>query len=314
MMILWQSPAVRWGALAAVILIESTGVFASQSSEQGTGFHLYERFDATRNALGVITRVDSTAGYNFNRYFAVDAGLPVYMVRPSETALDTVAMQRATDIGNLHMTARLRAATPTIIYLGTFTVTAPTGAKDQGLSTGKATYDWNNHFERSFGRATPFGDLGVANAIADTPLFVRPFTSQGLVTRFEGGVRLSLAPRVTAGALLYAIEPHGEQTVISRLTKLGVGSSPPIPGSPGRPDREQPVGRGRKQGVFELNHTTVGPAEIARDRGGSLWLSFGPLHVSDFQLGYSRSTTYALDTVFFGIGVNVGSLIKKGRL
>ena len=294
-------------ALAATILMAGTVTCAGQSAGESTGFYLYERLDATRNALGFITRVDSTAGYNLNRYFAVDAGLPLYVVRPSENAL-AGAMQRATDIGNVHLTARLTAATPAITYLGTFTVTAPTGDKDKGLSTGKATYDWNNHFERSFGRITPFGAVGVANTIADAPLYIRPFTSLGLVTHFEGGTRVRLAARVSAGASLYAFEPSGEQTVISRVTRNGAGSPP------ARPDREQPMGRGRKQGVFELNQTTVGPAGIARDRGGSMWLSFGPFQVLDFQIGYTRSATHALDTVFFGVGVNAGSLIKKARL
>ena len=290
-----RSTAARWAAVAATILIAGTVTCAGQSRGESTRFYLYERLDATRNALGVMTRIDSTAGYNFNRYFAVDAGLPVYVIRPSETALAT-AMQRATGIGNLHATARLTAAIPAITYIGTLTLTAPTGDKDKGLSTGKPTCDWNNHLERSFGRITPFGDLGVANTIADTPLFIRPYTSLGLVTHFEGGARLSLTRGVSAGASLYAIEPSGEQTVISRVT---------------RPNREQPAGRGRKLGVFELNQTTVGPAEIARDRGGSIWLSFGPFRGVDFQIGYTRGATHALNTVFFGAGVNVGSLIKK---
>ena len=298
----------RWGALAVAICVASTGTAAGQPSSESTGFYLYERFDATRNTLGFITRIDSTAGYNFNRYFALDAGVPLYLVRPSETALTSATIARANDIGNVHLTARINAVTPAITYLGTFTATAPTGDKNKGLGTGRATYDWNNHLERSFGRLTPFGEAGVANTVADTPFFIRPFTSQGLVAHFEGGLRLSLAPRVSVEGSLYTIEPSGEQTVISRVTPSQA------PSSPAPPNRGQGMGRGHKQGVFELAQTTVGPAEIARDRGGSVWLSLGPFSVLDFQLGYSRSATYALDTVFFGAGLNLGSLIKKGRL
>lgn len=296
MIFLSRSPASRRGAVAALFLMAGAITCAAQSSGE-SGFYLYERLDATHNTLGFITRIDSTAGYNFNRYFAVDAGLPVYFVRPDDTAASPLT--RANGIGNVHLTARLTAASPAITYLGSFTVTAPTGDKDKGLSTGKATYDWNNHFERAFGRVTPFGALGIANTVTDTPFYMRPYTSYGTVGHFEGGARVSLVPRVSAGASVYAIEPSGEQTVISRVHGNGNASGTPA------------MGRGHKPGVFELNQTTVGPAEIARDRGVSLWLSFGPFRVLDFQTGYTRSTTYALDTVFFGVGVNVGSLIKK---
>jgi hypothetical protein len=70
-------------------------------------------------------------------------------------------------------------------------------------------------------------------------------------------------------------------------------------------------GRGQKQGVFETQQVTVGPAEIARDRGASAWIMLSPTPTVDFHIGYSRSATYALDTVFFGVGFNIGSIIKR---
>lgn len=293
------SGRVRCGALGITLLVCAANC-AGESPDQA-GFYLYERFDSTANTLGFISRVDSTAGYKLNRYVAFDAGLPLYIVRPSESVAATSAIQRVTDIGNAHMTARLTVVRPVLSYLGSFTVTAPTGDEQKGLSTGKATFDWNNQLERTFGRVTPFAALGVANTIADTPFFLRPYTSQGLVTHLEGGARVALASRLELGGSVYAYEPSGEQTVISRVKRGTAVASQPASASRS--------GRG-KPGVFESSAITTGDAGIARDRGGNVWLSFGPVHAFDFQVGYSRSTTYALGTVFFGVGVNLGSIIK----
>lgn len=278
-------------------------LLCASAAGQERGFYFYPRLDATRNELGWIARLDAAAGYNFNRHFALEAGLPGYIVRPSGASAGGPTLPRATGAGNLHVTARLTISTSLLSYLGALTVTAPTGDKDKGLSTGKVTWDWNNHFERSFGTVTPFGALGVANTVSDTPFFVRPFISQGRVTRLEGGARWSLARRLSAGALLYTIQPSGQQTVISRVMPANIAAKPGLL-----------PGRRRGRGVFEFAPTTVGPAEIVRDRGGSLWVSMGPFGLLDFQVGYSRSITYALDTVFFGAGVNVGSLIQQRRL
>jgi hypothetical protein len=101
------------------------------------------------------------------------------------------------------------------------------------------------------------------------------------------------------GASIYGIEPHGQQTVVSRLLPL-VNTTPSATKS---------NGNGR---VFQTASVTTGPADIARDHGFSTWLQFSPTPVLDFYGGYTRSIRYALDTVFVGIGVNVGKAIRQG--
>ena len=290
----------RWSAVPALFLIGSGGL-NGQSSREDSGFYLYERVDATSNQVGFVTRLDSSIGYKLNRYFAVDAGLPVYAVRPSESALSTSSVARVNGIGNARIAGHFLVMNPAVDYLSSLTVTAPTGDKDKGLSTGHVTYDWNNHLDRSFGRLTPFGDVGIANTVSDTPFFIRPFTSTGFVAHLTGGVQCRLLKAVGVGALAYTIRPSGEQTVVSRVRPKDTVSPP-----------GQSAGHGRGRGVFESAAATVGPAEIARDRGGSTWLSITPSRLLEFQLGYTRSTTYSLNTVYFGAGINLGSLIRKG--
>ncbi len=278
------------------------GLAAAAGAQENSRGPLFEaRFDGTVNELGVILRFDPTAGYRLNRYAAVEAGVPFYFVRPSETALPSLGAASGAALGNAHFALRLRFANPALNYEPSLTVTAPTGDEARGLSTGKVTWDLNNLLHRSFGRVTPYASLGAANTVSDTPLFVRPFTSHGLVGHVEGGALLALAGPLSFGASLYAIAPSGEQTVVSRVFRGAAQSDPPGQG------RSTPMGRGRdKQGVFESAPETQGPAGIARDRGGSLWITAGTSQGLEFHAGYTRSFTFALDTLSFGAAVRFG--------
>jgi hypothetical protein len=279
-----------------MLVLCQLAVFA-QTGEDTRGFLLNERISGSASSLGLITKFDTSAGYQFNRYLAVEAGLPVYSVNPSSSVSQTTGTQAATGIGNAYADLRLTFENPLVNYTSLATVAAPTGDKAAGFSTGHVTYDWSNLFDRSFGRTTPFVNLGIANTITDTPFFIRPFTSYGFVTHLEGGASYKLFRRISVGASVYAIEPAGQQTVISKLVK-GQGQNS---GS----------GSGRSHhGVFEEAGTTVGNASIARDDGFSTWLSARPSRYATFLIGYSRSVEYGLDSVFFGVNFNLSPLVR----
>src|SRR5206468_3705152 len=161
-----------------------------------------------------------------------------------------------------YLELRFAVPNPVLNYSSALTGTAPTADKSRGLSTGRATVDWTNHFDRSFSRLTPFGNVGFANTVSDTPLFVRPYTTLGFVTHFEGGAGYRVSRFVDAGASAYAIEPAGQQTVVSQLVTQSAGSSV----KPGKNN-----GRGGHQGVFETTHVAVGSPDLVRDNGFSVW-------------------------------------------
>lgn len=301
-------------ATAALLVVSGVAL----ASDEQRGVTLYERFEGSSNTLGVITRFDSTLGYNFNRFVSVDAGAPVYFVRPSASAVTAGTPAPESGMGNVHASLRLNLASPAINYLPSLTLTAPTGDKNKGLSTGKATWDFNNYLERSFGPLTPFGEVGFANAVSDTSFFTRPFISQGFITHADGGAFLKLEKHVTVGAAAYVISPSGQQTVISRvLPPKAQGTPPALPAPPAPPAPGGGRGRGRGNkppAVWETTSETTGPADIVRDRGFTASLTIAPVPKFDLEIGYSRSTTYALDSLIFGVGVNLGSLFRKGRL
>ena len=113
-----------------------------------------------------------------------------------------------------------------------------------------------------------------------------------------------MARFLDAGAAAYAIEPAGQQTIVSEL----LTKTPAAPVQPGRSG-----GRSGRQGVFETRPVAVGTPDLVRDHGFSFWGGVHPTRTLELQVGYTRSVHYALNTVSFGIGVNLGSVVRSMR-
>jgi len=285
---------------AALLLLAVGNMFAhrAESDEVTRGFTFYERFQGSVNTLGAVNQLDTSFGYKFNSHFGVDAGIPVYFVRPSSSTTATTGTSSSNGIGNVYGQVRLTFANPVLNYESTVTGTAPTGDKTTGFSTGHGTADWSNYFDHSFSRLTPFADLGIANSVSDTMFFIRPYTTYGFVTHLEGGARYRLARVLTVGASAYQIAPSGQQTVVSRIVKAqNAGSA---------------VGSSRQNhGVFETANVTTGSSDIAKDHGFSTWAQIPLAKSLDLYGGYTRSTQYSLDTIFFGVSLNLGKAIRS---
>jgi hypothetical protein len=260
----------------------------------GRGFDFYEFLGGSTNSLGTVTKLDTTIGYNFNDYFGVDAGVPVYFVSGSSAPpillpsgmvpprLRNLHLGSGNGLGNAYVDLRLTVINPAVNWFSTLTGTAPTGDTSLGLSTGRVTYDWDNYFDRDFGRFRPFGDAGIANTISDTPLFFRPFSTLGLVTHLEGGASYKILPHTRLGASYYGDLPIGPQKVFFR-------------------------GRLLSGGVAEA----IGPARIDRDNGFDTFVDVTPVSLLTVEVGYTRSVQFALNTFSFGIAFNVGSALHR---
>lgn len=285
---------------AALLMLAGSAAFAqgAESDDAARGFTFTERFQSSINTLGSVNDLDSNIGYNFNSHLSVDGGLPVYFVRTSNSTTSTATASSSNGIGNVYAQARLTFANPLLNYESTVTGTAPTGDKATGFSTGHATVDWSNYFDHSFSRLTPFVDLGLANSVSDTMFFIRPYTTYGVVTHVEGGARYRLARTVNAGGSAYDIAPSGQQTVISRIVKAQ------NQGAAGASNRQN-------RGVFETANATTGSADLAADHGFSGWVRFQPVGSLGLYAVYSHSTQYSLDTVSFGVSLNLGRAIRS---
>jgi hypothetical protein len=269
--------------LASVVVI--AGIVIPALAQEESGWTFSGRFSGSSNSPGTVLKADPAIGYSFNPHFQTYAGVPFYFVNQSSPITTTGTTATTTSngfingIGNAYVGFRLGADNPTINFASNLVGSAPTGDKAKGFSTGRATLDWTNSFNHSFSAITPFTDIGVANTVSDTAFFVRPFTSLGLVTHFDGGARLG-SQKVNVGGSAYAVRAVGQQTIFRKLRR----ASSTVPAS----------------------NQTVGTADLANDNGFSGWLSVVPQTGIDLQVGYTRSVGYDLDTLFFGVGFRFG--------
>lgn len=293
----------------AVIVLAASLAAQSAGQETRSGQFTFEgQTLGSVNSFGAVTRLDGAAGYMFNRYWSADLGLPFYFVNPSQSGQGTISSGNFNGIGNVYGRIRFTMANSILNYVSTVTGTAPTGDREKGLSTGRGTVDWSNYFDHGFGRLTPFGEVGIANAVSDTQFFIRPYTTAGMVTHAQGGARYRLARWMTTGVSGYLIEPHGQQTVVSRVVSVRSTAPPAAAKGVGA------VNGLRTKRVFETQNVTTGESAIAHDRGFSAWLLFNLTPVANFYGGYTHSTQFNLDTVFFGIGIHLRQARGLGGL
>jgi hypothetical protein len=234
-----------------------------------------ENVTGSANQDGVIVKSDTGVGYELNRFLTAYGGVPVYFVHNTSSTTATPPTTDAVStagLGNIYGGMRFGLGGDALRYSSSVTVAAPTGDQNLGFSTGQVTVDWNNTMRATFARMSPYVSLGLANTVPDSAFFVRPFTSHGAIAHADGGTTLKLASALEVGGSLYAVEGVGDQKIVSRV-KSNQGSS--------------------------------GGSSLANDKGFSTWLTIRPLPVWSLAVGYNRSATYGLDSVFFGVGFRV---------
>jgi len=279
---------------ASNLVAQATRSAQPAAEEPGKGFIAYLTFQGSSNSLGQVMQMDSSAGYSFNQHFSMDLGLPVYFVNSSGTASSGNSTSTS-GLGDVHMDLRLNVVRPVLNYLSTFTVSAPTGDADKGFSTGRVTFDWNNHLDHTFKRVTPFFEAGLANTIGNTQFFNRPFTTLGLLSHYQGGASVAFRKVFSVGASAYAVLPFGEQTVFSQI----------VPGS------SSSANSNSHAPAFTTSHETKGSSDLDRDNGLSGWIGASPSKYIDLRLGYSHSNHYDLNTLIIGMGFNLAGLVRN---
>jgi hypothetical protein len=280
--------------LLACLIVVGARTAAAQGSSSPTGkanggLDWYEAFEGSTDSSGQVMMLTSSATYHFGERFSIGAGIPVYFNRSTSTTGTTTNE----GIGDLFVTLGASWKGSAVNYGTSLTGSVPTGDSAKGLSTGHATFDWNNRFDHDISILTPFVDAGVGNSISDTRFFHRPFTSFGYLAHFEGGTDVDLSHSFSLTLSAYDIAPWGTQTIFSRgVAKGATGSG----GQHGR--------------VFETNHQTTGGAAINQDNGFTAGLSFNPKSYLDLDVGYTRSVKFAFNSFSWGVGVNLSKLLS----
>ncbi len=273
----------------------STSIISAANSR--SHYTWIEEFDGSADTDGQVMVLDSSFGYVFSHHLALNAGLPLYFVRVTATSpTGTSTNNSFTALGDIYAQVRLSFPNPTLNYRTQFTGRAPTGSSTDGISTGHPTYDWTNRIDRRFGAWTPFFEIGLADSIPDAFVYRRPFTSYGQLSHFQLGVGYHLREWLTLAASAFDIAPWGSQTIFSRIAKNG------------------PAGSGGQGRGFEQNAKMTGGSGLAADNGFSAGVVLVPSKTVDFMVGYSRSTHYQLNTISFGIAVNMAEILRRSVL
>jgi len=262
-------------------------------SEKGiTGF---ETFQGTINSDSRIYKLDSNLGWDFNKRFGVFAGVPLYVANvPNSTTTNgttttTNASHTNSGIGNAYLGFTLRAPSPKLDYASAVTAYAPTGRASKGFSTGRVGVDWDNRFEHTFSRLTPFFEGGLSNTVPDSAFLARPFTSQGAISHLEEGAEYLLAKHFYAGGSGYQIVPFGNQKVFSRIN-----------------------GEGEGENSFDTSTVSTGN-DLTRENGYSTWVGLEPSSIVRFEVGYTRSITFDLHSFAFNLRFSPGKLLRPKR-
>lgn len=282
-------------AVLLFAFISLTPFLVAQTDDE-KGWTGYTSVQGSIQANNSIVKWDSSVGYNFNKRYGIDTGLPVYFSSANSNA--TNSSSSGGGLGDAYLNLRAKFLNPTKINYGTnLLIGVPTGDRDKGFSTGRVTVDWTNRFDRTFERVTPFGEIGFANTTGDTRAYTRAYTTLGFVTHFQGGLGYALTEKVNVGGSAFAILPSGEQKLYSKVVNQG----------------KPAVGTGSHGRTFEQNYVTTGGSDVAKDNGLSIWVDFSPNKYFDVSAGYTRSTHFDLNTFSFGLGLNLGNVWKRSQ-
>jgi len=303
------SCAVFAAAAALILAPRSSAQFGATSSSSGTSgsvisalgnrnqYSWTESFDGSANSDGQVMALDSSVGYSFGSHTLVSTGLPVYFVHATiVSATGTSTTNSFTAFGDFHGLVRLSFPGPVINFKTQLTGTAPTGSTSDGISTGHATFDWTNRWDRGMNQWTPFFEIGLANSLPDTFIYRRPFASFGMLSHFQAGTEFQVLDWLGVAVSGFDVAPWGSQTIDSRVAGKGAASS------------------GGHGPAFNNGQKITGGSSLTADNGFAAEVDLSPGKTADFTLGYSRSTHYSLNIFSFGLTVNMRELLQRSSL
>jgi hypothetical protein len=289
--------------VCALALFFAASAFAQNQPqpEFQKGFAGFEAFQGSLNSDSKMFKLDSNVGYDFNKHFGLFAGMPLYFANTQTVTTQvngntTTTTQDFTNngLGNAYFGLAMRAPNKMLDYSSTLTFAAPTGSTSKGFSSGRANADWSNRFEHSFDRLTPFFEGGLANAVPDSRLFTRPFTSLGMLTHLEEGGEFELVKHFSVGGSGYEIVPFGNQKIFSKIVNKGQS------------------GKGKGKNTFDQSAEASGTG-LTRENGFNSWIAFDPAPMWRLELGFTRSATYDLNSFAFNLRMNLGKLARSRR-
>jgi hypothetical protein len=183
-------------------------------------------------SLGTTSQYDSGNGwatiltpgvaFRFNQVLSVNASIPIYASVNVESNTGTKAKPVYTATtqhgvpGDASLAVSLAAHPVLLDYNGTLSVGLPSGNTAYGLGAGKTTYDFNNHFEKSFGIFSPDIEFGIGTSSSlIRPRVRKTYTSVGALAHFQAGTSIDLPLNLSFEADAYEELPLDPSTIYS---------------------------------------------------------------------------------------------------
>ncbi len=267
------------GIVSAQNLASSAGESSSKPSKTDStfhGFNSYASLSGIVTGTGSLLKLDSSVGYDFNRNFGVFAGLPLYL--SNAYGDPSIPSGHVAGLGDAYLGAEFYAFPSLFRYSSSVTIGLPTGSVAKGFSPGTVTADWTNTFRRRFGKLTPRVSAGLANTVG---------VAVGVIPTSQF-VDNSLAAK---GTFVHLEE--GAEFDLSKRTYVG--------------------GEGYHIIPFSTRSADINTDSITPDNGIDAWFGVLPHSYISTEIGYSRSATFALNSVSFRMGLNVGKMMCKNR-
>ena len=175
------------------------------------------------SGTGYATVFTVAAAYNFSDTYSMDVDFPLYLYRlaPSLAANpppSQLLVPKRGDPGDVTVGMHGQWINRFFDYLGTFSFTAPTGDETYGLSTGRFTVDYTNHFEHAFSAFTPDLEIGMGDSSAlANPTITEDYTSLGPLAHFQAGTSINIFRGTSFSADAYEQLPLGDQKIYQSI-------------------------------------------------------------------------------------------------
>jgi len=160
-------------------------------------------------SLGTSSQHDSSNGWSsilnpnlafrFNRYFSVDATVPLYayirvygnVATTAKPVYDYRARNGA--FGDTALSVEGDVSIGSVDYNGTVSLGLPSGNTNYGLGAGQVTFNVNNHFEKGLGIFTPDIELGYGDTttLVDQRV-LKSYVAVGPMAHFQAGTSVDL--------------------------------------------------------------------------------------------------------------------------
>ena len=161
--------------------------------------------------------------YHFNPAFSVDTGISYYLyvnaVKTTKTGITRLVGHEGA-FGDMAFAGHYTYSPSFLDDTVTGALTAPTGDRSLGLSSGVMGWNVNDHVEREVGMFSPDLEMGIGNTSNLVRRAVKKnYTSVGTLASFQGGSSVALPLAMDFELDGYEQLPIGSQTVYTSVVR-----------------------------------------------------------------------------------------------